>query len=173
MQVRHVQFLDHPYESTTIEKEMGKLKDAAVYQASRTAAVAALAFVYVDGIRYIFATKQFSNQKEAKYNIAEFAREKNAKFWIMAGVTEATNKFATQFKDYTLNIVGHFKEKVIYQKHTLLLSSGFFTVIASEENFSALDSEESEEGIKKIMEAESNENAFDVEGVEIAENPFA
>lgn len=172
--MKNVEFLDRPYTPSSIQQEMVLLKDAAVKEASRTAAVAAIAFVYTTDTQYLFPLKQFGkDQKLAKRVVADFVNEKNALFWIVVGISEETNKFATQFKDYTLNIVGHMKEKVIYQKHTLLLSGGFFTVIESKEDYSALDSEDSEEGIKKVLETETNDNEFDVEGVEVAQNPFA
>lgn len=173
---KEVTYLDHAYTMGTVRQEMDLLKNAAIMQANASGAAAPIAFVYTPEKRYLFPVKQFADFPKpceaCQREVTRFAQANNVPFWIVVGITQEPNKFAAQYKDYTLNIVAHVSgEKIIWQKHTLLMSGGLFTVIESKEDYSAINDDD--EAIKKILEAETNENEFDVEGVEVAQNPFA
>jgi hypothetical protein len=169
----NIAFFDRPYVVGPLKAEMEIIKGLALSQMQLSRTITPHGFVFTDDTLYVFNLKQFDTQRNAQKVLNDFSKDKGAKFFIVAGLTSAPNKLASQYTDYFLNIVAHVDSKVVWQIHTMMLSADVFTIIESTENMSALGSKEGEEGVKQIIDAENDDNAFDVEGIELEQNPFA
>lgn len=166
-----VVFFDRKYTVGTLKDEMTRLKNLALQEACRSAQFVPLIFVYTEDTQYVFNVIQFEDQKQAHREIFAFAAGKQAKFFIFVGITTAPNKLASNFTDYFLNLVAHVDGKVLTQKHTMMKTGSLFTILESTDDLSAM--EKSEDVVEQIMSCEKNDNAFDVDGVELGENPFS
>ena len=166
-----VVFFDRKYTVGALKDEMTRLKNLALQEACRSAAFVPLVFVYTDDTQYVFNVIQFDDQKQAHAEIFAFARDKQAKFFVFVGMTSAPNKIASNYTDYFLHLVAHVDGKILTQKHTMMKSDGLFTILESTEDFSAM--EKSEDVVEQVLACEKNDNAFDLEGVELSENPFS
>lgn len=164
-------FFDRQYIVGDLKEEMTRLKGLALQEAQRSAMFIPMVFVYTDDTQYVFNLLQFEDQKQAHSEIFSFANVKKAKFFIFVGMTSAPNKIASNFTDYFLNLVAHVDGKILTQKHTMMKSDNLFTVIESTEDYSAL--EKSENVIEEVLACERNDNAFDLDGVELSDNPFS
>jgi len=149
----------------SIDQEMDRIRTLALAELDAKKTLSPMAFVFFETEQVVIPLRQFANQKDAQFAVANYANERKAMFFVVVGLTSQQNTLATQFTDYFLNTIGHQAGKVVWKKDTLLLSGGIFTVIKTQQDLANLESEKTSDAFKQLIEAEQSD--FEVEGEDI------
>jgi uncharacterized membrane protein YhiD involved in acid resistance len=120
-----------------------------------------VAVIFCDGIQILIPLNQFQDQQEAKSVINQISKEKNANFYITAGMSRNNHPFDASQDQFWLNIIINNKDKISYIKLEMHLTRTSATVLKRE--VYGINEEKEVEAIKKVFDQEESTDA-EIEG---------
>ncbi|GAF95190.1 unnamed protein product [marine sediment metagenome] len=149
-----IEYLERPYSYLTPLNELNFVENLAIGELKKNNRLRPFIYVYDKNMQYALPLAQFTNQELAKHAATQLCREKNADFYIVAGMSKKNHPLDSTQDQLWLNVILHKKGKVTHRQTEVLISDSGKVSILEREQINDMAGDKDVGIIKTIMDQE-------------------
>lgn len=149
-----IEYLERPYNYLTPLNELNFVENLAIGELKKNNRLRPFIYVYDKNMRYALPLAQFTNQELAKRTATQLCREKNADFYIVAGMSRKNHPLDSTQDQIWLNVILHKEGRVTHRQTEVLFSDSGKVSILEREQINDMGGDKDIGIIKNIMDQE-------------------